>query len=97
MLRWLFRRPVTREEAIARATELLSADGCRVIAPDAEVDWSEEAIPLRFLTANIPGRRWLIEFERLTPPGMWRSHTRTTVYVWADTGRATFDAFEEAP
>jgi hypothetical protein len=76
------------------ATELLAASGCRVVATEAEADFDGDAIPMMFVSATIPGRRWYVEFERVLPPGLWCSHTRTTVYVWADSGRVTFDHFE---
>ena len=95
MLRWLFRRAVNRERAVAIATEFLAVNGCRVVATEAEVDWTEDYIPMLFQSASIPGRRWYVEFERVMPPGVaWMSNAHTTVYVWADTGHATFDHFE---
>jgi len=37
---WLFHKTLTREQAIAIATEFLAANGCRVVATKAEADWS---------------------------------------------------------
>jgi hypothetical protein len=93
-LRWLFRSLVSRERAIAIATELLAANGCRVVAAEADVDWAGDYIPYVFSSASKPGRRWYVEFVRVVPPNMWMSNTHLTVYVWADTSHATFDHFE---
>lgn len=94
VLRWLFRRSVTRERAVAIATDLLAANGCRVFATEAEVIWGGDYIPMLFKSVSIPGRRWYVNFERVMPPGVWTSNAHTTVYVWADSGHATFAHFE---
>ena len=94
MLGRLFRKPVTRERAITIATEFLTANGCRVVLTAADADFAGDGIPVVFESASIPGRRWYVEFERVLPPNMASSNTSLTVYVWADTGRVTFDHFE---
>jgi len=94
MFGWLFRKMVTREEAVIMATEFLAANGCRVIASEADADMAGDDIPVMFVTAHVPGRRWYVEFEEVHPPGMWKSNTRIIVYIWANTGRITFDHFE---
>jgi hypothetical protein len=85
---------VTRERAVAIATELLAANSCRVVDSEADVDWAGDFIPMLFQSASIPGRRWYVEFVRVMPAGVWTSNPLTTVYVWADNGHATFDHFE---
>lgn len=94
MLGWLFRKSVTRERAIALATAFLAANGCRVIPTPADAGSAGDDIPVVFDSASMPGRRWYVEFERVMPPGLWRSHMRVTVYVWADTELVSFDPFE---
>ncbi|QJW98585.1 hypothetical protein [Frigoriglobus tundricola] len=94
MLGWLFRRPVNRGRAIALATAFLATNDCRVVATEAEVDWAGDYIPVVFSSASLPGRRWYVEFVRVVPAGVCMSNTHITVYVWADSGRVTFDHFE---
>lgn|GEM_PF-3763441 len=95
MLGWLFRRPVTRERAIALAIAFLAANDCRIVTTETEVDWAGNYIPVVFSSASLPGRRWYVEFVRVMPPGVSMSNTHITVYVWAATGRVTFDHFED--
>mgnify|MGYP007080329107 CR=1 FL=1 len=66
------------------ATEFLAANGCRVIASEADADMAGDDIPVMFVTAHVPGRRWSVEFEEVHPPGMWKSNTRIIVYIWAN-------------
>jgi hypothetical protein len=91
---WLFRRPLNREQAIAVATDFLAANGCCVVPTKADADLAGNAIPYVFKSATIPGRRWYVEFVRVRPPGVVGSHDVLVVYVWADTGLVTFDAYE---
>jgi hypothetical protein len=90
----LFRRSLTREQAIAIATGFLVAHGCSTAAPEREADLTGAAIPVVFRHASMPGRRWHVRFERVLPPGLWCSHTDVDVDVWSDNGKATFDPFE---
>jgi hypothetical protein len=91
---WLFRKRLTRERAIAIATQFLADHGCCVVPTEAAADFSGDDIPVVFRSASIPGRRWFVEFERVFPAGLYCSHPDMTVFVWADTGRATFDPFD---
>ncbi len=94
MLGWLFRKPVTRARAITLATEFLATNGCQVVPTAADAGMAGDSIPVVFDSVSKPGRRWYVEFERVSPAGLYRSQPRVTVYVWEDTGLVTFDPFE---
>jgi hypothetical protein len=94
LLGWLFHRALTREQAIAKATVFLAANGCRVVPTAADADFTGDPISVVFRSASIPGRRWYVEFERVFPVRVICSHPEVIVYVWAETGLVTCDHFE---
>jgi hypothetical protein len=94
LFRWLFHRPLTRGQAIAKATDFLAANGYCVVPTAVDADFTGDAIAVMFRSATIPGRRWYIRFERVFPAGVSCTHADVTVYVWAETGLVTFDHLE---
>lgn len=82
MLRWLFRRSVTRDEAVAIASRYVTTLGYRVV-PTPEAGGTEGGVTVD--RAELGGRRWSVWFK-LQTPGRVSVPGAFWVWVHTDTG-----------
>jgi hypothetical protein len=88
MLRWLFGRELSREEAIRIATEFVLAEW-----RESTADWREDEAewPYVFKEASLGGNYWYVTFERRTIDGLIRTDHGIQVWVRKRTGEADYE------
>lgn len=83
MFRWLFRRPITRQEAVAIASQFVESLGYHVF-PTHEAAGTEFGVVVE--QVELGSQRWKVWFVRHTP-GMIVTPGEFWVWVHADTGK----------